>query len=128
MARIIHPEPLPGAQSFIGIDFIDGVAEVDLDSTSQFIFESLEQHGFTTEIDTVELDPIIDLTKLTLTELRDIADIEDVWYGPKTSKTDLVDALNLNRADLAPDFAIVVQPDGTVIGDGESLAALPTGD
>jgi hypothetical protein len=46
MARITHPQPLPGTQTFIGVTFHDGFAEVDLADLSPHTVDSLIQHGF----------------------------------------------------------------------------------
>ena len=45
--RIIHPRPAAGRQKFIGIEFRDGVAEVE--SLHPEVEASLFQHGFTVE-------------------------------------------------------------------------------
>lgn len=47
MIRITHPRPQAGRQSFIGVEFIDGVAEAaELHPERE---QALLQHGFTIE-------------------------------------------------------------------------------
>lgn len=98
--RVIHPRPALGRQSDLGVDFIDGVAEVD--SLHPERERALLQHGYTIEAD-LEVqapfqealgEPIIDLTALTIPELRDIAETEGVDIPSKASKSEIIDILS----------------------------------
>lgn len=117
--RIIHPRPVQGRQKFIGVEFVDGFARVD--KLDPIIEQTLLQHRFV-----IEQEPTVDLEALTVKELREIADVEGVAVPAKASKADLVDVLS--RIPAGPDgepFGVAELADGTVIGDGESLATLP---
>lgn len=46
MARITHPRPQAGKQTFIGVTFHDGFAEVDLRG-KDILAQALVQHGYT---------------------------------------------------------------------------------
>lgn len=64
MMRIVHPRPQLGRQKFIGVEFIDGVAEVE--SLHPEVQASLLQHGFTIQ----DLRPA---KKATTKALKDLA-------------------------------------------------------
>lgn len=180
MARIKHPRFQPGRTKALGLEFIDGYADVDL-TDAPILHQALLQHGYEirTLIDspayglgiqvdfptvvaegnqtvtgtvtftgpsvesgvTVTLDhdgpplaplPLpdvrfLDLTTLKLADLRDIADIEGIDHPAKATRAQLIDLLS--RAPAKPiQFAVVELPDGTVIGDGKSIATLHAAD
>lgn len=116
MAHITHPRPKAGQQNFIGIDFHDGFADVD--NLHPEVRASLAQHGFT-------IDETPELREKTVAELR--AELEDLGYDVKTSwkKAELVERIAQHHDLNTEKFAIVEQPDGTIVGDGTSLATLP---
>jgi hypothetical protein len=139
MARITHPRPQLGRQRFLGIEFIDGFAEVEELHAERK--QALLQHGFTiktlmpngiTSMDfavpaDVDRDPeLVDLTELKLPELRNIAGVEGIDFPPKATRAQLIDLISRQPAEPAVGFAVVEMPDGTIIGDGESLATLPS--
>lgn len=77
--RILHPRPALGRQRHFDVEFTDGVARVEsLHPERELAFRV---HGFTIEPDReVEApfqeglgDPIVDLTALTIPQLRKIA-------------------------------------------------------
>lgn len=154
--RINHPRPQLGRQSGLGVEFIDGVAVVESLHPEREL--ALRQHGYTITADPeVEApfqealgEPIIDLTSLTLAELRDIADTEGIDLPAKARKSEIVEILAATSKPIPgstqnedgswtiegqpiPDgtplegpFGTAVLTDGTVIGDGTSLATLPS--
>lgn len=157
--RIIHPTPQPGRQRALGVEFRDGVATAESLHPEREL--ALRQHGFTIEADLdVEApfqealgDPIIDLTSLTIAELREIADQEGIELPAKARKDEIVEILSRTSEPIAgatqnedgswtiegqpvPEDAAVEGPfgtmvlaDGTVVGDGTSLVTLePTED
>ena len=141
--RIIHPRPAAGAQSALGVDFIDGVATVESLHPEREL--ALLQHGYTIEKDLdVEVpyhgalgEEIIDLTKLTIPELREIADHEGVTVPSKAKHAEIVELLsripatpipgsvdNGDGSFTAAGYATVELADGTVVGDGTSIVTL----
>ena len=141
--RITHPRPELGAQSDFGVDFIDGVADVESLHPEREL--ALRQHGFTIEADADVTEPfqealgepIIDLEKLTRSELRAMLP-EGTSVPAKASHRELVDAVAaLPAAPITgaattgdgtfthPGYATVERADGTTIGDGNSLAIIP---
>lgn len=114
MIRITAPRLILGASKFIGIQFRDGVAQVE--DLHPEIRQALEQHGYTIE----EEIAAVALEDLTVRELRDIAEVEGIELPARASKAELVDLISRSG------FAVFEGPDGTVIGDGESIATLPT--
>lgn len=97
--RILHPHPELGAQKFIGVLFRDGVAVVD--ELHPETVAALIQHGFTIEAETPPKP------------------------SKRTSKGKAVKA-EKTADDTAGPYAIAELADGSIIGDGESLATLPT--
>jgi len=87
--RILHPRPVAGRQRFIGVEFHDGVAVVDELHPERRL--ALELHGYTID-DELEA-PIIDLTKLKLIDLRDLASKAGIEVPEKARKQDLIDLL-----------------------------------
>lgn len=98
-------------------------------------------------------DEIIDLNSLTKAELREIANQEGIEIPAKATRPEMVEILSRQPATPIPGavqseagsytmvgepvtegqaedgpFAIVELPDGTVIGDGTSIATLPAGE
>lgn len=154
--RINHPRPQLGRQRDLGLEFIDGVATVDSLHPEREL--ALRQHGYGIEADLDVAAPfqaalgeeIIDLTSLTVPELREIAAQEGVELPAKALKAELVEILAATSEPIAgatqnedgswtiegqpiPDgtpiegpFGTAVLADGTVIGDGTSLATLPS--
>lgn len=106
--RITHPRPQAGRQHSLGIDFTDGTATVDTLHPEREL--ALRQHGYTIEADPeVEApfqaglgEPIVDLTALTIPELRDIADTEGVDLPPKARKEEIVEILSRQPATPIP--------------------------
>lgn len=142
--RITHPRPQLGRQRDLGVEFRDGVAYVESLHSEREL--ALRQHGYTIEADPeVEApfqealgEPIIDLEKLTRAELRRMLP-EDTDLSSKATHAELVDAVaalpatpipgstdNGDGSFTHPGFATVALSDGTTVGDGESLATLPT--
>ncbi|SFN66255.1 SAP domain-containing protein [Mycetocola miduiensis] len=118
MARITHPTFAPGrSKGLAGIEFIDGFAEVDL-GDNDILRQALVQHGY-------GIDETVGLDERTVAELR--AELEGLGYDVKTSwrKPELIERLAQHRELNTEKFATAELPDGTVIGDGESLATLP---
>lgn len=103
MARITHPRPQVGTivDRLGGVIFRDGFAEVDL-SDKPNLAAAYAQHGYVVE----EPAPIIDLTKLSARELRDVADVEGIEYPAKATKAQLVDLISRVPA------ASIDDPDG----------------
>lgn len=138
--RIIHPRPELGRQTKFDVDFIDGVATVEtLHPEREFAFR---QHGFAIQADLgVEApfqedlgEPIVDLTKLTKTQLRGMLP-EDADISARASKTELIDAVSRQPADPIPGSIEIAQgewangeadsglaPGGVVLGDIGSFA------
>lgn len=153
--RITHPRPQLGRQQALGVEFRDGVATVESLHPEREL--ALRQHGFTVEADP-EVDapfqealgePIIDLTSLTVPQLRDIAETEGIDLPTKARKDEIVEILSHTSQPIpgasqnddgtwtiegqpVPDGAAVEGPfgtavlaDGTIVGDGQSLATVP---
>lgn len=152
--RITHPAPQPGRQHALGVDFRDGVATVDSLHPEREL--ALRQHGYTIEADLdVEApfhaalgEPIIDLTALTISQLRDIAETEGIDLPAKARKPEIIEILSYTsqpilgeaknadgswtvEGELVPEgtelvgpFATFERTDGSVIGDGTSLVTL----
>jgi hypothetical protein len=153
--RIIHPRPEQGRQTDLGVSFVDGVATVESLHPEREL--ALLQHGFTIAPDLEVEAPfhaalgeeIIDLTALTIAELREIAAVEGIDLPAKARKDEIVALLGsisepipgatrnedgswTIEADPVPEgsehagpFGTAVLADGTVVGDGQSLATLP---
>ena len=86
MIRITHPHPKPGRQRAFGVEFIDGVAEVDAIHVERD--RAFRQHGFT-----ITGGDIIDLSSLTRRELVDIATVEGVEFPKRATRQQLIDLL-----------------------------------
>lgn len=92
MIRITHPRPQLGRQSALGINFVDGVAEVaELHPERE---QALLQHGFT-----VEGGDIVDLNVLTKRELLDIAETEGIDVPKRATRAELVDIISRAPAE-----------------------------
>jgi len=156
--RIIHPAPKLGRQIDLGVTFIDGVATVDHLHPEREL--ALRMHGYTIEADPdVEApfqealgEPIIDLSALTIPELRDIAETEGIDIPEKALKAEIIDILSRTSQpipgstqnedgswtiegelvaegeELAGPFGTFTRADGTVVGDGTSLVTLEASD
>lgn len=120
--RITHPAPQPGRQHALGVDFRDGVATVDSLHPEREL--ALRQHGFTIGADLdVEApfqealgEPIIDLTALTIPQLRDIAETEGVDLPAKALKTEIIEILS--RQPATPFPGSIDSGDGTFTIEG----------
>ncbi len=105
--RITHPRPELGAQSDFGVDFIDGVADVESLHPEREL--ALRQHGFIIEADADVAEPfqealgepIIDLEKLTRSELRAMLP-DDTDMPAKASHRELIDAVAALPASAIP--------------------------
>lgn len=156
--RIIHPRPELGRQKALGVEFIDGFATVESLHLEREL--ALRQHGYKIEAD-LEVaapfqealgEPIIDLTMLTIAELRDIAETEGVDLPSKARKDEIVEILSHTSAPLpgatrnedgswtiegtlvtegealVGPFGTFTRPDGTAVGDGTSIVTLDAAD
>lgn len=85
MIRISHPRPQLGRQSALGIDFTDGVAEVEELHPERA--QALIQHGHDVELVGTKLED------LTIAELRDVADVEGIDLPAKASKAKIIAAI-----------------------------------
>lgn len=152
--RIIHPRPEEGRQSALGVDFIDGVASVESLHPERELALRQHGYVIEADPE-VEApyqgalgDEIVDLTSLTVKELREIAEVEGVDLPAKAKRAEIVEILSALPAAPIPGatqnddgswtiegtidgdshdgpFATAILVDGTVVGDGESLATLP---
>lgn len=147
--RITHPRPQEGRQTDFGVEFTDGVAVVESLHPEREL--ALRQHGFTIEADADVTEPfqealgepIIDLTSLTIAELRDIAETEGVELPAKARKLEIIEILAstsqpIPGATQNADWTVEGQPvdgdggpfatfelaDGTTVGDGTSIVTL----
>lgn len=89
MITVRHAHPVAGRQSAFGVDFIDGVGQVDELHPEREL--ALTQHGFTVE----KSSPYADFT---VKELRELAKIEGLDVPKGATKQALVDAFT--RAEL----------------------------
>lgn len=135
MSRIKHPRFQPGRSRSLGIEFVDGYAEVDL-ADKPNLSAALIQHGYSIE-ETLTVDgdlsglleasdasgDILDLETLTVPQLRSLARIRSVDVPKRATKADLIDLISRQPAEPVQ-FAVVELPDGTIIGDGKSIATL----
>lgn len=120
--RIFHPRPQPGRQKFIGVEFRDGVAEVDELHPERRL--ALTMHGYaiedadggvtipagwagalpniaTADADAVELPAPLPLRDLSVAELREIARFEGVDLPNRAKKADIIAALNAQHEEHA---------------------------
>ena len=102
MARIKHPRFEPGRTTALGIEFIDGFADADL-TGNPILKLALLQHGY------------------SITEPLEITDLTGTLTDPTIT-------VSLAADPGTEEFAIVELPDGTVIGDGKSVATLYAAD
>jgi len=111
MARITHPRPQAGKQTFIGVTFYDGFAEVaDLHPE---VRAALVLHNFKFEDAERPVEPSKRSRKGKPAKPKKPAEV--IVSTP----------VDPDSVDEGP-FGIVEMPDGTIIGDGESLATLPS--
>lgn len=126
--RINHPRPELGRQKALGLEFVDGVAVVESLHPEREL--ALRQHGYGIEADLeVEApfqealgEPIIDLTSLTVPQLRDIAETEGVDLPTKARKPEIIDILSRTSAPIP---GAVQNDDGTWTIEGTPI---PDGD
>jgi len=113
MARIIHPRPKAGKQTFIGVTFYDGFAEVD--DLHPEVRAALVLHGFKFEDAVRPVEPSKRSRKRKPAKPVKVAEVK---AGTPVDP---------DSVDDGP-FAIVEMFDGTIIGDGKSLATLTAND
>lgn len=82
MIRITHPRPQLGRQSALGIDFTDGVAEVEELHPERA--QALIQHGHDVELVGTKLE------SLSVADLRDIAAVEGIDLPAKAKKAEII--------------------------------------
>ena len=110
MARITHPRPQAGKQTFLGVTFHDGFAEVaDLHPE---VRAALVLHGFKFEDAERPAEPSKRSRKGKPAKPKKAAEI--ITGTPADP----------DSVDEGP-FGIVEMLDGTIIGDGDSLATIP---
>jgi len=156
--RIIHPRPALGRQRALGVEFTDGVATVESLHPEREL--ALLQHGYTIEADPEVEAPyhaglgeaIVDLTSLTVPQLREIAEADGVDLPVKARKAEIIEILSRTSEPIpgatqnddgswtiegvpVPDgdelvgpFGTFQRPDGTVVGDGTSIVTLDAAD
>ncbi|GLU91345.1 hypothetical protein [Agromyces sp. NBRC 114283] len=82
MIRITHPRPHAGRQRFLGVEFVDGTAEVaDLHPARE---QALLQHGAAIELEGVPLED------LSARELRELAVDEGIDVPKKANKAQII--------------------------------------
>lgn len=81
MLRITHPRPALGRQTALGVDFVDGIALLDVPLHPERDL-ALRVHGFTVEEVSEDPEPF---AGVTVPELRDLAKIEGLDL-PKNAK------------------------------------------
>lgn len=153
--RINHPRPQLGRQRDLGVDFIDGVAHVESLHPERELALRQHGYTIEADPEVEAPfqeaigEPIIDLNSLTVPQLRDIAETEGIDLPAKARKDEIVEILAstsapipgatrnddgswtiegqpVDEADIAKGpFGTATMLDGTVIGDGKSLATLP---
>lgn len=140
MIRIVAPEYTPGRSTFLDVDFLDGVAEVD--ELHPVRAQALEQHGYvlTDEVgevpseDEVGGTAIVNLNDLTVPELRGL--IGDRAEIPaKARKPELVAIAaalpplptEAERADIEDHLAAtgIVEPTAADVENVHALASSP---
>jgi hypothetical protein len=130
--RIIHPQPVAGRQSEFDVEFVDGVATVEALHPEREL--ALRQHGFRFEEDPEVVapyhgglgEPIIDLTTMTIAQLREIAEMDGVELPSKAKHAEIVEILSAATPSTdVPEFGTVELLDRTVLGDGTSIVTLP---
>lgn len=82
MIRITHPRPQAGRQRFLGIEFVDGTAQVT--GLHPVREQALLQHGATIELEGVPLED------LSARELRELAVNEGIEVPKKASKAQII--------------------------------------
>jgi hypothetical protein len=111
MARITHPRPQAGKQTFVGVTFYDGFAEVaDLHPE---VRAALVLHNFT-----------IEDTERPVQPKKRSGKRKPAKPG-KAAEVKAGTPVDPDSGDEGP-FAIVEMFDGTIIGDGKSLPTLPS--
>ena len=100
MIRITHPRPQLGRQRALGVEFVDGTAEVtELHPEREL---ALKQHGFS-----VEGGDIIDLNVLSRRELLDIADTEGIDVPKRATRAELIDIISRAPAEPIADMEAI---------------------
>jgi len=108
MARIKHPRFQPGRTKALGIEFIDGYADVDL-TDKPILAQALLQHGFEIELEAVQLE------SLTVRELRDVAEIEGIDLPSRATKAELIEVIS--RSPVPPAIGADGEPFGEQISE-----------
>jgi len=88
MLHITHPHPQLGRQVAFGVEFTDGVAEVE--SLHPEREAALIQHGF----QIAEVIEGVRLEDMTKAELLDVAEVEGIDLPAKATKADIIAAIN----------------------------------
>lgn len=88
MIRITHPRPELGRQVFLGVEFRDGVAEVESLHPEREL--ALTQHSCVV----AEVVEGIPLESLTVPELRDICAVEGIEIRARATKPEIIAAIN----------------------------------
>ena len=114
MTRITHPHPQAGRQTFIGVTFRDGFAEVD--DLHPEVRAALVLHNFTIEDAERPVQPKKRSRRRKPAKPAKPAKDAEVNAGAPVDP---------DSGDEGP-FGIVEMFDGTIIGDGKSLPTLPT--
>jgi hypothetical protein len=127
MARITHPRPQAGKQTFVGVTFYDGFAEVaDLHPE---VRAALVLHNFTIEDTERPVQPKKRSGKRKPAKPKKVAEqVTTHADGSFTAPDGYTGALPDADPSQTGPFAIVEMSDGTTIGDGKSLATLPAND
>ncbi|WP_295851190.1 Rho termination factor N-terminal domain-containing protein [uncultured Microbacterium sp.] len=129
--RIIHPQAVAGRQEAFDVEFTDGVATVEALHPEREL--ALRQHGFRFEEDPEVVapyhgglgEPIVDLTAMTIAQLREIAEMDGIELPSKAKHAEIVEILSAATPNTdVPEFATVELPDGAVLGDGTSIVTL----
>lgn len=85
MIRITHPHPKAGRQRFLGVEFVDGTAQVE--GLHPVREQALLQHGATIELEGITLD------EMTVRELREEAKAWGLEPPRRATKAELIDLI-----------------------------------
>lgn len=117
MIRIIHSRPKPGRVRFLGVEFIDGVAEVaELHPDRE---QALLQHGHTIETHLVGTR----LEDLSARELREVAEFEGIDVPKRAKKAEIIALIEQAPLRTITDVSYTAPDATTVVRQG----AMPDG-